>query len=597
MAAPKVELGWDNTDLQAGAAKAQGILAGFATRAKSTLGRAMSADVVGGFGQLTAAIGSLAGIKSVIDGFDRLNDLSIQLDTSVESLQRLGGVAKLSGTDLETLVKGVSKLTLALSQAEESDKVAGALQKLGISASQLRAMSVEDQIFALSDAFIAARDRGEGFTEVFDLMGRKGAELIPVLMAGRDALQELADVPVLNDEQVKRLAEFNDRLDKGALIAKSWAAELALGAADVAAVFALAMTPGQFEGSFSERMEQASRAMAETKIAAEEAAQAQEEQRQKARETAEWARKVDEAQKAAAKAAEDAAKENERWAARMADLKTQLDAARESNLKINLQPTEQLELAKGKVSDLDAKLKAGRDAAYMSGGANDDLEKVAKLELERERALSEVLALEKQISEEEERQLQTQQEKKATQDTAKTDLATSLEILQKRATGRNKEADAIERQARIAAEAKRIADETGLSEEQALRIARTKADLEDKIAKRGDSTKGGRKRIIGYKSPDNFPSFTGLAYFDALQERDARGGYKYDAFNRAGDTRSARGTPRKSAYERAGEILRARAAANGNKEGGAGTVRLTEGNQILQLLTEIREGIGDFASV
>jgi hypothetical protein len=26
-------------------------------------------------------------------------------------------------------------------------------------------------------------------------------------------------------------------------------------------------------------------------------------------------------------------------------------------------------------------------------------------------------------------------------------------------------------------------------------------------------------------------------------------------------------------------------------------VRLTEGNQILQLLTEIREGIGDFASV
>jgi hypothetical protein len=165
----------------------------------------MSADVVGGFGQLTAAIGSLAGIKSVIDGFDRLNDLSIQLDTSVESLQRLGGVAKMSGTDLETLVKGVGKLTLALSQAEESDKVAGALQKLGISASQLRTMSVEDQIFALSDAFIAARDRGEGFTEVFDLMGRKGAELIPVLMAGLDALQELADVPVLSDEQVKRL--------------------------------------------------------------------------------------------------------------------------------------------------------------------------------------------------------------------------------------------------------------------------------------------------------------------------------------------------------------------------------------------------------
>jgi hypothetical protein len=337
--------------------------------------------------------------------------------------------------------------------------------------------------------------------------------------------------------------------------------------------------------------------MAETKIAAEEAAQAQEEQRQKARETAEWARKVEQAQKAAAKGVEEAAKETERWAARMADLKTQLDAARESNLKINLQPTEQLELAKGKVSDLDAKLKAGRDAAYMSGGANEDLEKVAKLELEHERALSEVLSLEKQISEEEARQLQTQQEKKATQDTAKTDLATSLEILQKRANGRNKEADALERQARIAAEAKRIADETGLSKEQSLRIARTKADLEDKLAKRGDGDTGVRHRIMGFKRPDNLPSIGGLAYFDALQERDARGGYKYDAFYRGTDTRGLKVASRKSAHERAGELLRARAAANGGKEAGAGTVRLAEGNQILQLLTEIREGIGDFAAV
>ena len=72
MAAPKVELAWDNTDLQAGAAKAQGILTGFATRARSTLGKAMSADVVGGFGQVAAAVGSLAGLKSIIDEFDRL---------------------------------------------------------------------------------------------------------------------------------------------------------------------------------------------------------------------------------------------------------------------------------------------------------------------------------------------------------------------------------------------------------------------------------------------------------------------------------------------------------------------------------------------
>ena len=163
MAAPKVELGWDNTDLQAGAAKAQGILSGFASRARSTLGKAMSADVVGGFGQVATAVGSLTGLKSVIDDFDRLSDLSVQLDTSVESLQRLGAMAKLSGSDVETLVGGVSKLTRSLADAEGSEKTAESLKQLGVSASQLRSMSLEEQIMALSEAFISARGRGEGF--------------------------------------------------------------------------------------------------------------------------------------------------------------------------------------------------------------------------------------------------------------------------------------------------------------------------------------------------------------------------------------------------------------------------------------------------
>jgi hypothetical protein len=42
MAAPKVEIGWGNSDLLARAAKAQGILASFSTRAKSTLGRTLN---------------------------------------------------------------------------------------------------------------------------------------------------------------------------------------------------------------------------------------------------------------------------------------------------------------------------------------------------------------------------------------------------------------------------------------------------------------------------------------------------------------------------------------------------------------------------
>jgi hypothetical protein len=597
MAAPKVELGWDNSDLQAGAAKAQGILSGFATRARGTLGRAMSADVVGGFGQLTAALGSLAGLKAVIDDFDRLNDLAVQLDTSVESLQRLGAMAKLSGSDVETLVKGVSKLTRSLADAEGSEKTAEALRALGVSASQLRTLSLEEQVLALSDAFINARARGEGFAEVFDLMGRNGAELIPLLVQGREELQALADTPVLSQEQVQRLADFNDQLDAGVLKLKAWTADALLGLSDVAAVTGAALFGG-FEGDFSERFDAAARALAQSKIEAEEAAAAQERQRQAAREAADEAKKIAAAQKAAAESIEKGQKELEAQEKRMQGIREQIDQAKESNLKQQLSPEENLEYARGKAADLEAKMKAAREKAYLEGMGGQDTEEILQLELQRQRLLGEILLLEEQISGEKERQQKAEAEKKAQQNEARAGIASDLQVLDLRARGRTKEADALEKQLRIQAEAKRIAVETGLSQEEALRIAQARSDLEDKAARRGERTENGRKRIMGFsRRATGLPDFGGLAEFDALQERDSNGRFKYAAFYRGNDRRFQTGTPPKSAHERAGEMLRGRAAANQTGGRGSDSVKLTEGNQIVQLLTEIREGIGEFTAV
>jgi hypothetical protein len=496
MAAPKVELGWDNTDLQAGAAKAQGILSGFATRARSTLGKAMSADVVGGFGQLAAAVGSLTGLKSVIDDFDRLNDLSVQLDTSVESLQRLGVMAKLSGSDVETLVKGVSKLTRSLADAENSEKTAESLKQLGVSASKLRSMSLEEQIMALSEAFISARGRGEGFAEVFDLMGRNGAELIPLLMQGREELQALADTPVLSQEQVQRLAEFNDQLDAGVLKLKAWTAESLLGLADFAAVSGAALFGG-LDGSFTERVEQAATALAQSKLESEEAAAAQEKQREAAREAADWAKKIAAAQKEAAESIEKGQKELEAQEKRMQGIREQINQAKGGNLKQKLSPDENLELAKGNVSDIEAKMKSARDKAYMDGKGGQDTEEVLQLELQRQKMLGDILTLEQQISAEKDRQQQAEAEKTAQQNEARSGMANDLQVLELRARGRNKEADALERQARIQQEARRIAEETGMSQQESLRIAQTKSALEERAANRQD---GGRQRIQGYSA-------------------------------------------------------------------------------------------------
>jgi hypothetical protein len=496
MAAPKVELGWDNSMLQAGAAKAQVILAGFATKARSTLGKAMSADVVGGFGQLTAAVGSVAGLRELLNSFDRFDDLSIQLNMSVESLQRLGLAAKLSGSDVETLAKGMSKLTRSLAEAESSEKTGEALRELGISASQLRRLSVEEQVVALSDAFITARARGEGFAEVFDLMGRNGAELIPLLMQGREQLEALADAPVLSKDQVQRLSDFNDKLDEGLAKMKAWTAGSLLEISDLAAVAGLTLF-GDLDGSFVERLDQAAEALARSRVEAEAAAAEQERQNQAAREAADWAKKIAEAQKAAADSIEKGQKELEAQEKRLKSIREQISQAKDANLKQQLSPEENLEMARGQAASVEAKIKEARDAAYMEGNGGEDTEEILRLELQRQQILGDIIALEQQIAAEKERQQKADQERADSQRQSASDLAGELQVLQLRAAGRNREADALERQQRIQAEAQRIVEQTGMAQEQARRVAEERARLEEKISGQQES---GRKRIQGYSA-------------------------------------------------------------------------------------------------
>lgn len=496
MAAPKVELGWDNSMLQAGAAKAQGIVAGFAAKARSTLGKAMSADVVGGFGQLTAAVGSVAGLRELLNSFDRFDDLSIQLNMSVESLQRLGLAAKLSGSDVETLAKGMSKLTRSLAEAESSEKTSEALRELGISASQLRRLSVEEQVVALSDAFITARARGEGFAEVFDLMGRNGAELIPLLMQGREQLEALADAPVLSKDQVQRLSDFNDKLDEGLAKMKAWTAGSLLEISDLAAVAGLTLF-GDLDGSFIERLDQAADALARSRVEAESAAAEQERQNQAARETADWAKKIAEAQKAAADSIEKGQKELEAQEKRLKSIREQITRAKDANLKQQLTPEENLEMARGQAASVEAKIKEARDAAYMEGNGGQDTEDILRLELERQQILGDIIALEQLIAAEKERQQKADQERADSQRQSASDLAGELQVLQLRAAGRNREADALERQQRIQAEARRIVEQTGMAQEQARRVAEERARLEEKVSGQQEA---GRKRIQGYSA-------------------------------------------------------------------------------------------------
>ena len=150
MANPQIELGWNNAALQAGAAQAERTVNGFArqTEARLTSVGKTQINFAGLTGPLIGAIAATAGLKSMVDEFDRLNDLANQLNTSPESLQRLGAQAKLSGSDVEEVAKSMIKLGRSLRDAD-NPKAAAALAQLGLSAGQLLALQPEQQVALL----------------------------------------------------------------------------------------------------------------------------------------------------------------------------------------------------------------------------------------------------------------------------------------------------------------------------------------------------------------------------------------------------------------------------------------------------------------
>lgn len=107
-------------------------------------------NVLGNIGVGLSAAGVVAFGKSVIDGLDKLNDLSKSTGLAVNTLAGLGVAAKQSGADLDSVANAVSKLSVNI--GKDADK----FRQLGITA--------KDPLEAfkqLADVFVAIKDPQE----------------------------------------------------------------------------------------------------------------------------------------------------------------------------------------------------------------------------------------------------------------------------------------------------------------------------------------------------------------------------------------------------------------------------------------------------
>lgn len=198
----RVNLGLDSAQFSRGAKQAQ-------TTAQR-LGRNM--QKIGAAASVVSAGVALA-IRGQLNAADQLGKSAQQLGLPVEQLSQLQHAAKLSGVSMSSLETGLRRLSQNM--AQDADK----FSELGISvrdaAGEMRPTA--DVMADVANVLAEMPDGAEKTALAMDLMGRSGAEMIPLLNGGADALRDMmAEADALGltitSETAEAAAQFNDNL-------------------------------------------------------------------------------------------------------------------------------------------------------------------------------------------------------------------------------------------------------------------------------------------------------------------------------------------------------------------------------------------------
>lgn len=511
--AAEIQLGWNNGKLESGAKGAAAIVDRASRDMQSALSKVGSiptpAWIAGGLAGAAAAV-TVGAIKNLADEYDNLYDRAQQLNESPESLQRIGLQAKLTGSDLETIIKALQKMNLEIRKGPKSDGNQ-ALKALGIDAAAFMRLSPEKQLVELAEGFQNAQKNGQGFTEVYDLMGKKFSELLPLLRTSKETLKEIAEAPVISEEQLITIAEANDALDITIKALKDIGAAAISGTLRevrslVLAIGAGSDVQGSMFGNFGKRISDNQKAIA---WVAEVQAKANQVNRQAQREAdalnAEYeqlAAECEAYEQAQAKANEETRKAGEE--ARRADealtkLQATLKGEQSRTLDLKLIDTEKLELAKADLADIERQL-----AAVKGQKGGESL--TAQLGIEREKKLQSILNLEERIAQaeaqtvEQSQRLTAEKSKQESQQVRNLALFNlELEILEAQARGQDRKAEKLQREAAIIETTARLVDDLGLSYEEANRKAEQLVNAKARSDKqRGGRDDNGRSTIQGY---------------------------------------------------------------------------------------------------
>lgn len=134
-------------------------------------------------------------VKSIGELGEQTERTAAMLGISTEQVGKFNAIAELTGGSSERMTFALERLQLNLAKVKDTSSPAGAaLDALGLSAKQLITLPIPEQMALISDKVAQFADGGQKTAIVMALLGRGGAQMIPVLDQGRQGFEELGAV-------------------------------------------------------------------------------------------------------------------------------------------------------------------------------------------------------------------------------------------------------------------------------------------------------------------------------------------------------------------------------------------------------------------
>jgi ribosomal protein L12E/L44/L45/RPP1/RPP2 len=210
----RVNLGLDSAQFTAGLKLAQGEVGQFSRIAKTGL-----------IGLSTAALGVAAALalatKGAINHADAMSKMAQKAGVTTESLSRLAYAASFSDVQTDELTASLGKLSKSMADAaaNATGQTASAFAALGISVvdSSGKLRSADAVFIDLADRFSRIEDGSTKTAIAMTLLGKSGANLIPLLNEGAAKLKRYADESdrtgnTISTKTGKAAEEFNDTM-------------------------------------------------------------------------------------------------------------------------------------------------------------------------------------------------------------------------------------------------------------------------------------------------------------------------------------------------------------------------------------------------